>query len=72
VQHEREPLVRGEPVQHYLEGEPDRVGEQRLIFGMAFPPARDLRHNRATTVVSQPARFPISSGPERLSRNQAS
>ena len=31
-----------------------------------------FRHTRATTVVSHPPRFSISSAPERLSRSQAS
>ena len=35
VQHERQPLGRGERVQHDQQRQPDRVGEQRLLLGVA-------------------------------------
>jgi hypothetical protein len=34
VEDEGEPLGRGQGVQHHEEGQPDRVGEQRLVLGL--------------------------------------
>ena len=35
VQHERQPLGRGQRVQHHQQRQPDRVGQQRLVLGVA-------------------------------------
>ena len=37
VEHEREPLRRGQGVEHDEQGEPDRVGQQRLLLRLELP-----------------------------------
>ena len=41
MEHEREPLRRGQGVEHDEEGEADRVGQQRLLLGLERPLGAD-------------------------------
>src|SRR5664279_4451217 len=73
VEHEGDPLARGEPVEHDVQGETDGVGERdvvgRIVEGLPGPDViygygvrerSRSRHSRVVTVVNQAGRLSIS------------